>query len=996
MKKLISIVLSTIFVLATLSPFYTAINNKIEEKSVKRFCSAVTELNKKYDNSISCFANDKNTGASINTTANRLIVKTQDKITDADAIDCVYGLGYAILQYANQSDMKRAYEKLSSNGFTVDKDNIISIWDNETDDFYSSEINTASLPEKTSVSAYSYCQADYALEKYQDCENEVVVGIMDTGIDYNHTEFEGRYVHNPINFGSSGKANDPMDDNMHGTACASIVTQSTPDNVKVKPYKILNTNGSATELNVIAACEYILAEEDKPNIINMSFGGYSKEGGFALIADLIDRLIENGIVISAAAGNETLPSDYAYPAGCENVLTVASGYMEGPSSFSNYGDRIDITAPGENITVAKLKGGYSSDHSGTSFAAPFVSSACAYILMQNPDASPDEIKERIKSTAVDMGDEDRFYYGAGLLSFANLTNENSLTTPIPSVTGGLYHEAQTIEFNDIPENTDLVYTVYTLSNGVIDNMYKQIYTEPITIDCDAKLVYALMSDNVYVSPITTQHYTIQYYAPSSDFIIIAGTIMKYNGNKTNIIVPDRIAALKPTAIYRELFKDSNLTSITLPNTVTTFGTACFQGASKLRHIVAGGVTKLNGDNVFSDCTDLRDEVMPNLKTVTAGAFKNCKRLHTVDFSENLTELKNELFSGAGLIHGNFPNAKDTSVSEVFRKCPLFTCNIQNFTTLHTKFFYECRLLYELNIGQITEIKSSALYDCAFLNNLDTSQLVTLNTDALNGCCLDTLYAPKCTALPPRLGKYCNVRIIDLPNAEGTLESNFLNCSTTEELYLESVTSVSQSALRNTISLNILYLPNALQYYEPYTNVDTLDSLLTGEHWAEKPPLEIVWIPKAELLSDINCYGTKLFYAPSAVSLNLTANSKDIVPNIVISNKITEGNIRVTASDRRAVIIAPTNTYAQQYAEDENCNYTFISTDNVRYSQPDDRHYFTYITESSDFSVPYRFIAPYWQNDVINKNRNDIFHGFLLDFVDDKVLNAKDYSVLNKY
>lgn len=997
MKKFLSLLLSLILIFALFTPFYTVLSDKMERKSVERFCTAVTELTRKYDD-ISYTSYNADGETAMNATANRLIVKTDSTIDDTDAIDCVYGLDYAVLQYANQGDMINAYEKLKNRGYTVDKDSVIRICDDKinSNGFQVSGLDRNSGLSQTNYSNYNYAQADCALARFSDCEKEIVVGIMDTGIDYNHMEFQGRYVHNPANFSLSGEANDPMDDQMHGTACASIVTQSTPENVKVKPYKILNKNGQGTEINIILACEYILAEKDKPDVMNMSFGEHNRDSGFEIVNGLVERLVESGISVSVAAGNEALPADYMNPAKCESVITVASGYIDGLSSFSNFGNMIDITAPGENVHAAKLNGGYTSEYSGTSFSAPFVSAACAYVLMQNPDATPAEVKEKIKSTAIDMGEEDRFYYGAGMLSFANLTNESGIEAPVPSVTSGLYHEAQTIEFNNIPNGTNLVYTVYTLSNGIIDNKYSQIYTEPVTIDCDARLTYALMSGNDYVSPITTQHYTIQYYAPASDFTNIAGTIMKYKGDKTNIIVPDKIAALKPTAVYKELFKDSNLTSIVLPDTVTTLGTGCFQNASKLRHIAANGVTKLNGDGVFLDCKELRDEVMPNLKTVTASAFKNCYKLHEIDFGENLTEFKDYLFSGAGLMHGSFPNVKETSTSGVFKNCPIFTCNIPNFTTLQTSIFYGCRLLYELNIGQITEICASALYDCAFLKEIDTSELVTLNTDSLNGCCLDTLYAPKCTTLPAKFGKFCCVRVIDLPNAEGAISSNLLYCSTTEELYLDKVTSVSKNAFRNTIMLNILYLPNALEYYEPYTNVESMDKLLYGDLWQKKAPLEIVWVPKAELPSAINCYDTKLIYAPSATSLTLKANSDDIVPNVVVSDKITTGNINVTSSGKGAVIIAPNGSYAQKYSADESCNYTFVSTDDVSYSRQDDRNYFTYVTESSEFSLPYKIIAPYWQSNVINKNRNEFFHGFLIDFADDNILNAKDYSVIAKY
>ncbi|MDE5964650.1 MAG: leucine-rich repeat protein, partial [Eubacterium sp.] len=630
-----------------------------------------------------------------------------------------------------------------------------------------------------------------------------------------------------------------------------------------------------------------------------------------------------------------------------------------------------------------------SELSGTSFSAPFVSASCALVLLKKPDATPSEIKELIKSTAIDMGEEDQFYYGAGVLSFNNLLDEFNVETPEPNVAGGKYHEAQTIDFGNDYQGT-LVYTTDrttpTSKNGIE-------YTGPITIDCDTQLTYALMVGNTYISPIKTANYIIQYYAPASDFTAVAGTIMKYKGDKTNIIVPDKISGLKPTALYKELFKNSNLTGIVLPDTVTTLGTGCFQDSEKLRHIVAPGVTKLNGDYVFSGCKDLRDEVMPKLRTVTTGAFKYCSRLHKIDFGASITEFKNELFYGSGLMYGDFPNAKDSEASEVFRSCPLFTCSIPKFTNLYTKFFYNCAMLHELQIGQVTKIYDSALYSCIFLKQLDASNITQLDQNALSGCCVDTFCAPNCTQLPSKLGKYCNIRVIDLPNAQGSLGTDFLNTSMTEELYMEQATSMQKHSLRNTVDLNIIYLPNVLQYYEPYTNVEKIDSLLTNDYYEQKAPLEIIWVPVAQLPETIDCYATRLIYAPSAESIHIAVHSDTVMPNVVVSDKITADNITITNSGNGAVVISKENSYAQQYSLNENCGYTFVSTDDVTYENTDERSYFTYSTENSYFSVPKRFIAPYWQEDVINKSRNELFYGFLLDFADDDVINAKDYSIL---
>lgn len=980
MKKLISVILSAVFVLAAFAPLYTAIGDSIERKSVAAFCDAVSTLTQKHDSNISFTIYDEDGGKTVSGFADRLIIKTDDKIKSDNAIDCIYGLDYAVLQYANQGDTLKEYDRLEALGYNVYKDNVVYAFDVDTLSSDSGQENAGTQAKTAFLSTETYLQKD------------LVVGVMDTGIDYNHSEFTDRYIHNPANFSSSGESGDPMDDQMHGTACASIVTQNTPENVKVKPYKVLDKDGGGTELNIIAGLEYILAEKDKPDIINMSLGTHSKSEDFAIIDDLLEQLVECGITVSVAAGNESRPTDFARPANCKSVITVASCDDNNQFSyFSNYGDAVDVTAPGEKIRTAALGGGYSSEHSGTSFSAPYVSAAAALVLLQTPDASPAEIKEIIKASAIDMGEEDRYYYGAGVLDINNLVNYLPYQTPEPDVKSGLYHEAQVIDFGEIKEGV----LVYTTDRTTPSPSNGTEYTGPITIDSDTQLTYALINRYDYLSPIKTQHYVIQYYAPSSDFIMLSGVIMKYKGDKTNIIVPDKIGSSKPTALSMSLFSGSNLTGIVLPDSVTTLRTGCFQNSKKLRHIVAKGVTKLNGKSVFSGCEDLRNEVMPNLTTVTEEAFKYCSRLHSIDFGTNITELPSGLFYGAGLMHGDFPNAKDFAASNVFKGCPLFSCSIPNYTTLYSGFFYGCALLSDLEIGQVTEIRNSALYNCAFLKEFDASEVTTLSTDALSCCCIDNFYAPKITELPTKLGKYCSIRIIDMPNAQGSLGGDFLNCSMTEELYLEKATAMSEYSIRNAIRLNIVYLPNVTKYYEPYTSIEQADSLLYGSLFEAKAPLEVIWVPSAEIPKTINCYSTKLIYAPETPTVNLAVHG-DTVPSVAVSDKVSQGNITVTNDEgSSAVFIAPNGSYVQQYSADETCGYSFASTDEVAYSTKDERAYFTYTTKNSDFSVPDRIVSAFWQNDIINKSRNEMYYGFLIDLVGDGVLNAKDYSILKK-
>ncbi|MDE5984852.1 MAG: S8 family serine peptidase [Eubacterium sp.] len=997
MKRFISIILSIAMLLLILSPFYVTINTQLERKSIFNFCNNVSQLNEKYDSDADYMLKNETGDNNIALSANRLVVKTEEKIEDQKAIDSVCGLDWAVLQYENKGDMLEAYERLSSLGYTVEKDRMFYLNDAETDSFF---------PSASRVSSdYSYVNsgANYIKSLFNGNDDEIVVGIMDSGIDYKHTEFIGRYVDNSINFSTTGMRDDPMDDLKHGTACASVVVRSTPNNVKVKPYKIFNSQGTASLSTIVAAVEYVLAEKDKPDIMNMSFNGYELDGENEIQNELAARLVESGIIVCVSAGNEAAPSEYASPSGCEDVITVAShNYAYEFSSFSDYGSAIDITAPGENIYAAMLGGGYASDFTGTSFSAPFVSAACAYVLMQNPDYTPIQVKEKIKSSAVYMGEDDSYYYGSGVLSFINLIDDMPYQPLAPSTAGGLYHDTQTIEFDNIPDGTKLIYTtdrtVPSLTNGTV-------YKNAITVDSDTQFNYVLVDNDGYVSPVTAQHYIIQYYAKSSDFVMINGVITSVFTTKKNIVVPELINGKRPTGLVASLFRYSSIESIVLPDSITDIGMDCFYGAKNLKHIIANGVTAFNGDNVFYDCVELRDVSMPKLKTITASAFKNCSKLHKIDFGENLTEFKNSLFSGSGLMVGYFPNVKmnDNTVKEVFKDCPLSYCYIPNVTSLSEGLFNGCKYLNDLTIGKVNSIYSKALAECSFINKLDTSDISTIGTDALYSCYLDVMYAPKCKALPLRFGQYCYVRVIDLPNASGFLGSNMLNCSTTEELYLDSASNIiSSSAMKNVVSLRIIYLPNVISFYGPYTKVSSADQLVFGDYWEKVCPVEIIWIPRANIKGTLNLTSLKIIFAPSTCFLDISFASTNLNAKIVLSDKVVNGNISINNTgtsniyNNAPTIIAPDGSYAQLYAkEKKDYGFKFVSINDCIYTGVDEQDNFVYSIPDDEMRIPYDYILPCWNEDAINKDRNMNVYEFLLDLTNDNVINAKDYSVLLK-
>ena len=520
MKKLISLTLSILMASSVIAPCQSVIAAEAQRRDVNRFCNLVTAINDEYEpesDSRDAQYNENNPNA----TENRLIVKTKQDIKETESIDSVSGLDYTILQYEDKQSMEEAYDELSEKGYTVEKDRVLRVKDNDIKNLRTMADDTGDTEEVSEMWAYESVMSDYAkaeIERSSSYKNEVVVGVLDSGVDYNNELFDGRITDTTFNMSATGEANDCMDDNGHGTAVAAVIALSTPDNVKMKPYKIIDEEGYVTLSEFTAAMEIILASKDLPDIMNISLGGYLFEEEMSIETELVSRLVDKGVTVCVASGNDNLPTQYSTPADCEEAITVgAYDYTNHICSFSNYGEEVDIAAPGYNVYSIDLwSGKYYSDYSGTSFSCPFVSAACAYILMQNPKSDPNEVQEQLKKSAIYMGDDEKDYYGSGMLNFPNLLNDKKYDTPEPSLKSGFYQGDQTAEFNNIPEGTQLV---YTLDKSIPSSTNGTVYSEPITIDNEMQMNYALIKGGKYVSNIESQYYTVQYVADENDFEI---------------------------------------------------------------------------------------------------------------------------------------------------------------------------------------------------------------------------------------------------------------------------------------------------------------------------------------------------------------------------------------------------------------------------------------------------------------------------------------------
>ncbi|MDF3130159.1 S8 family serine peptidase [Kiritimatiellaeota bacterium B1221] len=301
--------------------------------------------------------------------------------------------------------------------------------------------------------------------------SEVVVAVVDTGIDYLHEDLYANiwlnaveipdngvdddlngYVDDIYGIDAANNDSDPADDNGHGTHCAGIIgadgfndvgISGVAPRVKLMGVKFLSDKGLGFTSDALEGISY--AKNNGADVLNLSWGSRSySESLFTLLRDCS----ETGMIIVASAGNDAdnIDNRSTYPASFEinRLLTVSSvDDFDALSDFSNYGAGIvELAAPGTNVfsTWTGAEGSYRT-LSGTSMAAPHVAGVAALLLAEFPGDSIDEILARLLNGCEPLGSlEGRVQSGRRLSLYGALNATTTLhnDTQSGAVTSNLH------------------------------------------------------------------------------------------------------------------------------------------------------------------------------------------------------------------------------------------------------------------------------------------------------------------------------------------------------------------------------------------------------------------------------------------------------------------------------------------------------------------------------------------------------------------------------
>ncbi|RXJ02948.1 hypothetical protein DS745_05025 [Anaerobacillus alkaliphilus] len=394
-KKIVSALLVLILVFSTFMPTYAVVEQTPERDQQTVLEKLNLSLEDRRDVHMSQVADER-----LKPSEDTLIVKYKSPISveqhqrsGATLSKRISSLGYDIVRLQRNQKMENviaAYRKLS---------NVESV----TPSYPYQKLETND-PKSTSMYHLSQLRINEALKLAG--KHEVVVAVIDSGLDQNHPELKNKLLpdYNAVNPLKRGMAD------MHGTHVAGIIAAEANNgiggmginpNAKILPIDVFGREWGAYDYSIAEGIMHAI--EKKANVINMSLGSFFPS---PIIEEAVEKAIDAGIVVVAAAGNSG-SNMKGYPASFPGVISVgATNENKELAQFSTYGPSVDIVAPGEDVYAPVFDVDKRSSFikaSGTSMASPVVAGVASLLLSKYPNLTPYEVKYILEKTAKDLG-----------------------------------------------------------------------------------------------------------------------------------------------------------------------------------------------------------------------------------------------------------------------------------------------------------------------------------------------------------------------------------------------------------------------------------------------------------------------------------------------------------------------------------------------------------------------------------------------------------------
>jgi len=221
--------------------------------------------------------------------------------------------------------------------------------------------------------------------------------VLDKLIDTAHPDFGGRAknVHSTVSTAPSADAS-CADHGTHVAGTIGSTTYGVAKTVQLRGVRVLNCKGEGSVSGIIAAVDWVGANAERPAVANLSLGGNFSQA----LNNAVTELVQSGVSVAVAAGNEKADACQASPASAVGVVTVAaSTRTDTRASFSNFGRCVELYAPGDQI-LSTAPGGGTALMSGTSMATPHVSGAMALVKASGDRRSSEVSRSLLRHATV--------------------------------------------------------------------------------------------------------------------------------------------------------------------------------------------------------------------------------------------------------------------------------------------------------------------------------------------------------------------------------------------------------------------------------------------------------------------------------------------------------------------------------------------------------------------------------------------------------------------
>ncbi len=483
---------------------------------------------------------------------------------------------------------------------------------------------------------------------YYSTGEGVTVAVIDTGIDTDHPDFEGRISEFSYNVTKEKIVKDHVledgsydwslieDHDGHGTAVTGVLAASINDSGIV---------GVAPSVNIIviksekgAVSDYVFgmyyAVERDVQVINMSIGA-----SVDVFESAVQLAYDSDVICVASAGNKGSAAPL-YPAACDKVIGVGALAEDSweLADYSNYGENSDLVAPGTVYTT--YPGGSYCVMEGTSFSAPIVAGAISMFMQDHKYTTFEEVTENLFASSLDLGDlGNDWYYGFGALDIGSLITAKRGTVSFDMLTDEVDdQEALFIQgrpLQELPE-PDRLYAIF--DGWYYDDTFTQAvdyYRDGFRDDLTLYAKWVNEDDGVPYTYVVLEDGTVE--------------IRSYTGHRKYITVPNKIDGRVVSSIGDYAFaEEREIREIKLPTGLTNIGNKAFESCTNLRIIeIPEGVTAIKTD-AFFECIRLHTIAFVGdsaLETVGKGAFSSCSSLERIELPAKLRNIDATAFFG---------------------------------------------------------------------------------------------------------------------------------------------------------------------------------------------------------------------------------------------------------------------------------------------------------------------------------------------------------------